>query len=30
LSILKAAGFEKQAVFWLEYREAVTGGIKAT
>ncbi len=29
LSILKAAGFEKRAVFWLEYREAVTAGIKS-
>lgn len=28
LQVLKEAGFEKHAVFWTEYREAVTGGTK--
>ena len=28
LEILREAGLMKRAVFWLEYREAVTGGIK--
>ena len=28
LSVLQEAGLEKPAVLWLEYREAVTGGVK--
>ncbi len=28
LSVLREAGLEKPAVLWLEYREAVTGGVK--
>jgi SAM-dependent methyltransferase len=28
LSVLQEAGLDKPAVFWLEYREAVTGGVK--
>jgi ubiquinone/menaquinone biosynthesis C-methylase UbiE len=28
LEILRAAGFEHSGAFWVEYREAVTGGIK--
>jgi tRNA (cmo5U34)-methyltransferase len=29
LQILREAGFENASVFWLEYREAVTGGFKS-
>ncbi len=28
LSVLQEAGLEKPAVLWVEYREAVTGGVK--
>lgn len=28
LSVLREAGLHKPAVFWVEYREAVTGGVK--
>jgi len=28
LRVLQEAGLDKPAVFWLEYREAVTGGVK--
>ena len=28
LSVLKKAGLEEPTVLWLEYREAVTGGVK--
>jgi ubiquinone/menaquinone biosynthesis C-methylase UbiE len=30
LRALQEAGLQKPAVFWLEYREAVTGGVKST
>jgi hypothetical protein len=30
LRVLQEAGLRKPAVFWLEHREAVTGGVKGT
>jgi hypothetical protein len=29
LKILKEAGLDNASVFWLEYREAITGGFKS-